>query len=69
MAHWLFISPGIKEERRLRDFGKGRDQTLIIMPFVRKNWVIAIENFPRVHNYRWGERAKNDHAAKEVPQL
>ena len=58
LAHRLFISPGIKEEQRLRGFGKGRDQTLIIMPFVRKNWVIEIQSFQRVHNHRWRESAK-----------
>jgi len=37
LAHRLFIGPGIKEEPRLRVFGKGRHRTLIIMPFVKKN--------------------------------
>ena len=55
LAHRLFISPWIKGGQRLRGFGKGRDQTFIIMSFARTNWVIERQSFPRVHNHRWKE--------------
>lgn len=48
----------VKRGAKVKGFGKGWDQTLIIRPFVRKNWVIEIQRFPRVHNHRWGESAE-----------
>lgn len=45
LAHRLFISPEIKEELRLRGFGKGRDPTLIIVPFCENELSDRITEF------------------------
>jgi hypothetical protein len=39
------------------------------MPFVRKNWVVEVQSFPRVHNHRWGERAKMTMQRKSCPNF
>jgi hypothetical protein len=61
--------PRYKKRAKVSGSGKGQNQTLIIMPFVRKNWVVEVQSFPRVHNHRWGERAKMTMQRKSCPNF